>query len=143
MNRQQLLNTFVEKTNGKGQSLYEPEGETRCCYVPDDPNHPGCAIGCQPELDPLRPQIKAWERVNHQTDTTAEDLLNRFPELKIQLKVENDDDIEFLLQLQELHDAPNSWHDDKILVLTKIQAFAKDYGLTVPSANYYTETTTT
>jgi len=45
MNKQKMFDNFIERVNGKGKSLF---GKF-CVYCPV--NHPGCAIGCQPELD--------------------------------------------------------------------------------------------
>lgn len=131
--KQKLLNTFIERVNGKGQAM----GDNNVCqYVKD--NHPGCAIGCQPEFEPFKDVVQRYDGVpgigyilNAEFEHLGENLCTAF-------NVTLDSDRDFLSELQILHDTQPNWGGTKNLYLREspVLHFCQYWKLTVPESYY-------
>jgi len=129
---QELLNNFVSSCNGVGRAVRHDEYEEEvCCYIPQD--HPGCAMGCQPgfreaclasctEIDDDGIHIRAVKEY--------------FPELFKTIFGETDDqDVNFMVELQNLHDESFNWSGNKIK-LNRIKQFCSKNRLSIPESEY-------
>lgn len=134
--KQQFLNNFIQRVNGKGQAF--DTIEHNCRYV--FPDHPGCAIGCQPQFEPFKNELKDSTRrfaillTGSGTEDIAEQI-NLAERLKQAFNIEADDDIYFLSSLQNLHDEQFNWKG-KQLKRERVEHFCKRYKLTLPESQY-------
>ena len=101
--KQQIFDCFYNSLNGRGRAV---DIWDSCRYFVE--GHPGCAIGCQPEfveearkLGKEGPQLNSLTSVHCSTETN-EICKKAFPGI----------DLDFLSELQYLHDSPASWTGD-------------------------------
>lgn len=142
--KQQFLNTFIQQVNGKGRSYTERSGShfsvPACLYVKD--NHPGCAIGCQPEFQQFRQEV-----VTRNLNGTIGELFfgvnNEFADFGIRLAtalqcdLSDHKDGNFLGSLQQLHDHDMNWNEKTGRIRRQaVESFCKAYHLTVPESEY-------
>jgi hypothetical protein len=120
---QEMFETFLRRCDGKGRAMRTRKAKPICCYVPDDPNHCGCAIGCQITDPDLRAKIKAWERNPNSIMLGVESLCGQFD-----LSVPNTN---FAQELQRFHDRGKNW-DGLNLNRNRVEAFAREHELTIP-----------
>jgi len=155
MNRQKLFSAFLRETHGKGRAVIATPDRFDCAFFPA--NHPGCAIGCQPGF---RKQFEG--RINEGlgiSDLMSDDgmsdardnfLLGELREffgieatteevnpgdlISVSELMKSDYDIDFLNELQSLHDEENNWQKARKKFLKKSMAtkFAKRWSLKVP-----------
>jgi len=116
MNYQKVYNTVVRKLHGKGRAKVGS-----CCrYFVD--GHPGCAIGCQPGFK------KAFRgKINEGTSIKGLCYLKKVREF---FGITKATDVEFLEDLQELHDEVTNWRrDGKHLRAESLKAFCERHDL--------------
>lgn len=135
--KQKYLNTFIKRVNGKGQSI---DTDTHyCVYVLK--GHPGCAIGCQPEVKPFKKILETQENTNIIQLCGLTSLGTKF---RNALGVSDDihseqyqKDTSFLASLQRLHDGSENWDSDVTkLRQAAVEHFCKGWNLTVPKSDY-------
>jgi len=132
--KQELINNLVHTLNGKGRAtkLRPDMDEEVCCYIPENP-HPGCAIGCQPGFR------EAFADCDPDGSFSRVGLLERqFPEqFKHVFGEVGHDDINFLTELQDLHDDFYSWSGNGLkLKKSVVEEFCGIRGLCVPESDY-------
>ncbi len=125
MNKQALLNNFVQTAHEHGQAMENDE----CAYFPED--HPGCAIGCQPGFreefqDIMTDGDTAGETI--QTLIHYDDIGRR---MKKFFKIRTEVDERFLSDLQGLHDARDNWKRSR-LTAECVDEFCDEWKLRVP-----------
>lgn len=135
MNRQKLLNNFVERCDGKGRCF----DNKACQYF--HPEHPGCAFGCQPGFkEAFQKYADSMENrtmvslvggivVNQQDTPSLYARLREFFELGPQVR---SSDLVFISHLQELHDNPEHWTPDGYLEPEVVRTFCFREDLSVP-----------
>ncbi len=162
MNRQKLFSTFLRKTHGKGRAVEEldvsfrisyPHVSADCVFFPE--NHPGCAIGCQTGFREqfegkvseglvisdllsgneniiggicLGAELREFFGIEATTEEINPDVA------PVSELMKSDYDIDFLNELQSLHDEEDNWQKTRKKFLKKSEAtkFAKRWGLIVP-----------
>lgn len=143
--KQQFLNNFIERVNGKGRAIRE---DGSCTYIKSD--HPGCAIGCQPEFQAAcrkltQEQLTILEGYNGSifgligySNGFAGQTIREAFELTSPTLAHNEVrnlDLAFLYALQGLHDLPDHWKDNR-LKQTTVKEFCEFHELTVPDSVY-------
>lgn len=140
--KQQFLNIFIERVNGKGQAYKNGS----CKLVLE--GHPGCAIGCQPEFEPFKQEVVensirslgVWSIFSEKRNNIGNRLREAFGIEGTCEEVESKSlaDLRFLASLQGLHDDFNFWdrQDKKRLVKAEVDAFCLAHDLDLPEADY-------
>lgn len=134
--KQKYLNTFIERVNGKGQS--KNTKKNLCLYIKK--NHPGCAIGCQPEFDSIR-EIVEKEKILGPVRDLAKDIDTSdvfsasFHVASYKSHRQREKDLVFLNDLQYLHDNDDHWKK-KILKHSVVESFCKIWNLKIPKNKY-------
>ena len=140
MDRQALLNNFVERVNGKGRSI-KSHSHSVCKYVKEE--HPGCAIGCQPLMAPFVDEMKEAdeaEKGKFFEDSGIRSLIEMHPQVAIALGVgeggiDPEFDMDFLVDLQSLHDTQSNWYNNT-LYKSEVESFCRTYELELPNSEY-------
>lgn len=145
--KQQMLDNFIQRVNGKGQAtsvvtirdMFGEKIKQPCCmYVKK--NHPGCAIGCQPEFEPFKDEIKKLkftQKIVSLFSIAKNNLGDRIQKafyVASTRTVRMRDD-SFLTQLQYLHDMDENWKGKKIRKRS-VAEFCTQFSLTVPESKY-------
>lgn len=124
--KQELLDNFIHSVNGRGPAT---DGRGTCRYVME--GHPGCAIGCQPELEPFKHRMAPVE-------DSVDYLLRKFPAIGEALcgAERGWEDISYLQALQRLHDFEGNWSEDGKILHLAVERFCAQHGLRVPESEH-------
>ncbi len=140
MDRQQILDNFIAATEGKGPCH---DAEDSCQYI--HPNHPGCAIGCQPGFKEKFGKEK-WVIDNcgiegvldgtesEEVQTAVEEFFDIVPRNFDDYDYDygdayGDGDGNFLVSLQELHD-DSDWNGQ--ICSHSLERFCEVWKLKIP-----------